>query len=429
MQTNQSSAPNTLAHRLRLALGPGLLLAGAAIGVSHLVQATRAGAEYGFALFWLLALAIITKYPFLEFGPRFAAATGENLVAGYRRHGRLAYGAYVVITVGTMFIIQAAVTVVTAGLAEQLFQLGWSAPVWSAVLLACCIVLLLFGRYPGLDIAMKVIISVLTICTLAAVLLALGAGTWSQTRATAAPPYWHAAGIGFIIAFMGWMPIPLDAAHWHSIWTQARSRQTGHRPTVGESRFDFDVGYGSAAVIGVLFFMLGALVMFGSGVTFVPQSVAFAGQIVDLYSQTLGAWSAPLVSVAAFVAMFSTTLAVTDAYPRVLSELAETWRGVPAAPNPRRQQGVYRAGLLLVPALALVILVFMTGTFTRLVDFAAGLSFIAAPVLGTLNLKVIMGSQMPAAARPGRAYYGFSLACLAFLYVFTAIWFYWTFWA
>ena len=37
-------------------LGPGLLFAGAAIGVSHLVQSTRAGAEYGWGLIWALLL-------------------------------------------------------------------------------------------------------------------------------------------------------------------------------------------------------------------------------------------------------------------------------------------------------------------------------------------------------------------------------------
>ena len=31
-------------------LGPGLLFAGAAIGVSHLVQSTRAGADFGLSL-------------------------------------------------------------------------------------------------------------------------------------------------------------------------------------------------------------------------------------------------------------------------------------------------------------------------------------------------------------------------------------------
>ena len=32
-------------------LGPGLLFAGAAIGVSHLVQSTRAGADFGWGLY------------------------------------------------------------------------------------------------------------------------------------------------------------------------------------------------------------------------------------------------------------------------------------------------------------------------------------------------------------------------------------------
>ena len=45
------------------ALGPGLLWAGAAVGVSHLVQSTRAGATYGFALLGIVLLANVFKYP------------------------------------------------------------------------------------------------------------------------------------------------------------------------------------------------------------------------------------------------------------------------------------------------------------------------------------------------------------------------------
>ena len=49
-------------------LGPGLLFAGAAIGVSHLVQSTRAGAEFGWGLIWALILVNIFKYPFFQYG-------------------------------------------------------------------------------------------------------------------------------------------------------------------------------------------------------------------------------------------------------------------------------------------------------------------------------------------------------------------------
>ena len=47
-------------------LGPGLLWAGAAIGVSHLVQSTRAGAIYGFQLVLIILLINLFKYPFFE---------------------------------------------------------------------------------------------------------------------------------------------------------------------------------------------------------------------------------------------------------------------------------------------------------------------------------------------------------------------------
>ena len=46
-------------------LGPGLLFAGAAIGVSHLVQSTRAGADFGFGLIW--ALLMVTFLNILSF--------------------------------------------------------------------------------------------------------------------------------------------------------------------------------------------------------------------------------------------------------------------------------------------------------------------------------------------------------------------------
>lgn len=65
-------------------LGPGLLFAGAAIGVSHLVLSTRAGANFGFGLIWALLLVNLFKYPFFQYGPRYAMATGESLLEGYK---------------------------------------------------------------------------------------------------------------------------------------------------------------------------------------------------------------------------------------------------------------------------------------------------------------------------------------------------------
>ena len=102
-------------------LGPGLLFAGAAIGVSHLVQSTRAGADYGFTLIWVLIFANLIKYPFFEFSPRYTAATGESLLSGYKKQGRWAIGLYLLVTLTTMFTVVAAVTLVTASITSNIF--------------------------------------------------------------------------------------------------------------------------------------------------------------------------------------------------------------------------------------------------------------------------------------------------------------------
>lgn len=402
-------------------IGPGFLLAGAAIGVSHLVQATRAGADYGFLLLWVLVLACVTKYPFLEFGPRFAAATRNHLIQGYKKLGKFPFWTFVFITVGSMFIIQAAVTIVTAGIAEQIFGFGLSNFAWSLILLAGCIALLLIGKYPGLDKTMKVIISLLGLATLIAVVLAFGGGRFENALQTAAPSVWNKVGIAFIISFMGWMPIPLDASVWHSIWTKEKS-QTKHRKTSLKEAFaDFNIGYLAAAFIGLLFFLMGTLIMFGSGVSFSGNGVEFSGQLISLYGKSLGSWSRPLVGTAALVTMFSTTLAVTDAFPRVISEIFATL-------NPKysekKKWNTYKWNIFLIPGLSLIILFFFTASFTTLIDFATALSFLSAPFLAWFNYKLITGDQMPEADKPGRSYRVFSLICFFILILFNVIYLY-----
>ena len=102
-------------------LGPGILFASTAIGVSHLVQSTRAGAEYGFDLLWLVLLTNLLKYPFFEYGSRYANATGTSLIDGYKRIGNWMLWLYFVITIASMFFVTAAVGAVTAGFLDNLF--------------------------------------------------------------------------------------------------------------------------------------------------------------------------------------------------------------------------------------------------------------------------------------------------------------------
>ena len=147
-------------------LGPGLLFAGAAIGVSHLVQSTKAGADFGLGLIWALIIANVFKYPFFQYGPRYAMATGESLLDGYYKVGKIFLIIYFIMNLATMFTIQTAVTIVTAGLASSLFGITDNMVIWSLIITIGCYMILLFGRYQLLDKMIKIIILILAVSTI-----------------------------------------------------------------------------------------------------------------------------------------------------------------------------------------------------------------------------------------------------------------------
>ncbi|MDA9760976.1 Nramp family divalent metal transporter, partial [Flavobacteriaceae bacterium] len=301
-------------------LGPGLLFAGAAIGVSHLVQSTKAGANFGFGLLWALLLINLIKYPFFQFGPRYAAATGESLLEGYNKLGKGVLKAYALLTIATMFTIQTAVTIVTAGIASTLFGSEVSMEIWSVIILSICFLLLLVGKYSLLDKMMKVIIIVLSLSTLFAVAAAFINFTnepdWTQIVPSTD------VELIFLIAFMGWMPAPLDVSIWHSLWAIQKKKQEQNFNSKTAS-LDFNIGYLGTIVLGIGFLMLGGLVMHGSGKSFSANGGEFSLQLIEMYTQNLGEWSYIIIGVAALTTMFSTTLTTLDASPRAMNKTLE----------------------------------------------------------------------------------------------------------
>lgn len=82
-----TTSQSTWASKVK-AMGPGILMASAAVGGSHIVSSTQAGASYGWSLLFLVILANIFKYPFFRFGAEYTAETGKTLVEGYTEKGK-----------------------------------------------------------------------------------------------------------------------------------------------------------------------------------------------------------------------------------------------------------------------------------------------------------------------------------------------------
>jgi Mn2+/Fe2+ NRAMP family transporter len=371
--------------------------------VSHLVQSTRAGASAGFTLAWVVLSALVLKYPFFEFGPRYAAATGESLVEGYYRLGRWAVWTFVAITVATALIVQVAVSLFTAFVFANALGVDWPIAVTGAVVLTACAALLAIGRYRALDVTIKAVLVVLTLCTLFA-----AAVTLPRAGGAAITP-WPLGGGGelvpfaFILALAGWMPSAIDISVWSSLWTLAKNRSTGVQATVRESLLDFRIGYVGTGIIALAFMTLGAGLMHASGQQFSPVGAIFSMQLVDLYALTLGEWARPIILAAVLTTMFSTTLTVMDGFPRAIARSFSILRhGLDSGHHTARDGRAYWIALGVLAVLTVVVFHGFVGNMTTMMDFATTVSFITAPVLGYLNLRAVTASHVPLEFRPGR---------------------------
>jgi len=394
------------------ALGPGILVACAAVGGSHLVWSTRAGAEFGWSLLWLVLLANVLKFPFFLYGQRYAAATGESLLAGYKRLGIGYVWVFLLINMLTGTINIAGVSMLSGALLAGYGITAISVPLITVGVLITCAGLLIVGHYKLLDSLAKIIISLLGISTIAAVVLAISNQPEIAADFVAPSPYqW--VSFAFIISLLGWMPAPIDLSAWSSLWMFSREKQTGHFATVKESTIDFYVGYLSAVGLAVLFVALGALVMFGTGATFAAGGVGFANQLVNLYTATIGEWSHLLILSAAFITMFSTSLTCLDGYPRSFAACCVLIKDLPADKFIRIQN----IWILVSTILASVVVLCFVKNLLQLLSFAAIISFMTSPVLAYINYRVMNGANVPKEYRPSLGLKLLSWAGIAFFIV------------
>ncbi|MDC0170898.1 divalent metal cation transporter [Candidatus Nitrosopelagicus sp.] len=398
-------------YRYRKTFGPGILFACTAIGVSHLVQSTRAGAEFGFVILGFVILANVMKYPFFEHGSRYANVTGTSIIDGYDKLGRKFLFLYLGITLGSMFFVTAAVGFVTAGFFENLFQIEFLGMWTMVILFAVCGFILCVGKFGTLDGIIKIIGFVLIISTAVAFILAFVNGPVEPSENFLPRELWDDSGIFFLIALMGWMPTAIDLSSWNSLWTIARIKQTGYRPKLKETLTEFRIGYFITSLLAIFFLGLGTLVFFGSGDSLPNNNSLFAHKIVTMFANTIGQWSYIIIAASAFSVMFGTILAVFDGYSRSFQKIIQLLRN-----NESDDSRKSYVGIVCILAIGSILIIMQFGDkLKELVDFATTLSFLVAPIIAILNHKLVIGKFLPKNSQPSVWIKGLSMSGIVFL--------------
>ena len=406
------------------ALGPGIVYAAAAVGISHLVQSTRAGAVYGLSMALAMLVIFVIKYPALRIGSDYAAITGRHLIHDYQRQGRWVVYVVAAVTVVTMIFVMASLALVTAGLLRAMTGTAWPDTAVAAVLLVLSSFTLVMGHYRLLEVISKVLVPMFTICILVAFCILTWQLDWRSAGGLV--PAADIRSVLFVVLLAGFMPTPLDGSILQSLWTCAKSGQMSTVPDRRAVRMDFNIGYVLSMVLAYCFLVMGASVFYQSGTALEGNAGLFAGQVISLFTTAIGSWAFPLVAFAAFTVMFSTMLTILDGYPRMLTVSVRQLRGESQSGGEDR---LFTMLVILNCIASVAVMLLLMKSFQAFIDFTSALVFITGPLFAFLNHRAILGDAIPGEMKPGRLFRAWSmagiviLAVVAFAYLYIVVFF------
>tara|TARA_Y100001956_G_scaffold14696_1_gene13961 strand:- start:2123 stop:3343 length:1221 start_codon:yes stop_codon:yes gene_type:complete len=360
--------------------GPGILMATAAVGGSHLVASTQAGALFGWQLLAFIIIVNLLKYPFFKFAVVYTAKTNKSLVEGYKEHNTTLFYLFTLLNVISAVVNTAGVLLLTALLLQYVMPLQVSLTILSIGILLSCLLILLLGHYKALDKASKVIMGFLTLSTFVAFIVALSNGQVHPEPATQISPF-SMAMLGFMVALMGWMPAPIEISAINSLWIKAKNRHK--HIDFKQTLFDFKLGYGLTLLLALLFFSLGVLLQYGQDKPIELAGVAFSKQLIDMYAFTIGEWSRWLIATVAFLCMFGTTITVLDGYSRTLNESYTL-----VVKSPKNLMWMI---LIAQAVLGLIVILFFKANIKDMLMLAMTLSFLTTPFFAWLNYQLVKG--------------------------------------
>lgn len=391
-----------------------MLFAASAVGVSHLIQSTRAGAAFGSGMVLVIILICLVKYPFFLFGAHYTAVTGNTIIEGYRKLGRwLLFVIFCVYVFELPFAI-AGISVVAAGILISSLDLQANDRLVALVLVTSCLAFTALGRYRFLERASRVLVLLFVTCIIVGtgVTVASNINHYSLSLQPMAP---IRENLLFLVALAGWMPTGVGGALGISLWIHAKNQRIGRNLSLKEVRFDFNFSYAIVVLTAVCFSLLGTYALTSGLHELEGSSIEFADRLFAIFMGSFPAWLHVVMIVGANVVMLSSLPVVVDLLPRLgttlLASLGLTGQ------DKTDSSRVYLAFVVYELASVSLVLLMSTGPFTSFIDLVTSLGFLAAPIIAFLNHKVMFSGDLDADRQPSRFLRYWSVAAICLLSV------------
>lgn len=368
--------------------GPGIIMASSAVGGSHIIASTQAGAYFGYQLALFIIVVNLLKYPFYRFAFDYATIHNKTLLQGYSEKGKAYLWVFLSFNAFATVVNVAGGTLLAAVLLKMLMPFDLSLQVYSIFILLSYLLILYYKQYKALDSVSKIIMLFLSIITVVALFLA-----FTQTNVKPVdfvePNPFVIASIPFLIALMGWMPSPMELSVSASIWVVEKNKLD---PEYKKRRLiDFNSSYVITIVLALMFMSLGALVQYGQDITPL-RGGKFINQFIDMYALSIGEWTRSFITFIAFICIYGTTIVAVDGYSRC------NHQSIALLKDKTTEVFSHKAlqySMLFTAVVSFIVIQFFSSSIGKMIPFAMTASFLSAPVFAYLNYSLSKQYEKP----------------------------------
>ncbi len=413
MSEPTSSPPRGWAAKMKF-VGPGIILAAAAIGSGELILTPRAGALFGFSIAWVIAVSVLYKFALTLGLARYTIATGEDIFQGFSYLPGPRY--WFVWLMSSIYLLGAVgYSGISLACGSALYALfpALSMLQWAVIVVVLAYVLLLGGSYGPVEKAAFVLSFVLLVGVLYSVAalrpdfglilrglapkLSPGSG---QTAVSLLG--WTAGGTSTLI-YSFWI---LEKGFGKPPGISGPRRSNPEKPEQFERffawfsliRLDTGVSYFAMTSVSLAFLTIGVMVLSTAGPggsPLIPARDETTLVLSRLLTVAAGPQTKVVFLVAALAILSSTVIGLVDGKSRALRSALRM-----IAPRSERMsdRNIYR---LFATLMCLIIFAFL---FTkRPVVLIVLISAVEAPVLSisALALLYLMHKRVPKVYRPG----------------------------
>jgi Mn2+/Fe2+ NRAMP family transporter len=405
MNKSPISPPRTFGDKLKL-IGPGIILAAAAIGSGELILTPRAGALYGLSIAWIIVVSVVYKLALTLGLARYTIATGEDIFVGFSRlPGPRYWFVWIMAVIYLLGAVGYAGISLACGSALYALFPSLSMVQWAVIVVVLAYILLLSGSYGHVEKASFFLSFVLIVGILYSLAALRPDVTWFFRGLAPRLP----AGSGqTAVSLLGWTAGGTSTLIY-SFWIlekgigKGKSEEKSFKGWFSLIRLDAGMSYFLMALISFSFLTIGVLVLSTAGPhggPLIPAREETTAVLSRLLTVATGSQTKFVFLVAAFAILYSTVIGLVDGKSRALRSAIRM-----ILPQSKRisDKNMYR---IFATLMCLVIFAFL---FTkRPVVLIVLISAIEAPVLSisAIVLIYLLGKKLPRVLRPGWVWYG-----------------------